>query len=99
MKIAEIRRTIESLNWNRNDLGGATRDEFRKMDVKTRLEKHIANVQALVIPPRFTADIADAAWSIEAARKTIARWEAAQVQAPAPVAAKPRLVLIAGGLH
>ena len=29
MKIAEIRRVIESLNWNRLDLGGATRDDVR----------------------------------------------------------------------
>lgn len=85
MKIAEIRRVIDSCNWNRLDLGGATREEFKREDVKTRLEKHIAAVQALVIPARFVDDIADAAEAIEFARRVIARWEAMQTERAAPV--------------
>ncbi len=80
MKISEIRRVIESCNWSRNDLGGATREEFRKMDVRTRLTRHIEAVEALVIAPRFAADIADAADAIIRARATIERWEAVQLR-------------------
>jgi hypothetical protein len=85
MKIAEIRRVIESLNWNRHDLGGATRAEFKRMNVAERLGRHIANVQALVIPPRFADDIADAADAIERARTVITRWHAMQTEAAVPV--------------
>lgn len=83
MPIAEIRRIIEGLNWSRLDLGGATRDEYRKMNVRERLERRIAAVHALVIPPRFADDVADAAEAIERAEKEIAKWEAMQ-SAPTP---------------
>lgn len=98
MKIAEIRRVIETLNWNRHDLGGATREEFRRMDVRARLTKYIAEVQALVIPPRFADDIQDAAEAIQRARDTIARWEQMQTGTPTPVAPRvPFLTVIEGG--
>lgn len=85
MKISEIRRVIESCNWNRLDLGGATREEFKRERVDIRLNKHVANVQALVIPARFADDIADAAEAIEFARRVVARWQAMQ-DTPAAVA-------------
>jgi hypothetical protein len=85
MKISEIRAVIESLNWNRHDLGGATREEFKRERVDIRLNKHIANVQALVIPPRFADDIADAAEAVTRARAVIERWQALQ-GVPAAVA-------------
>ena len=37
MKIGEFRAAVDSLNWNRRDLSGATRQEFVAMDVRTRL--------------------------------------------------------------
>lgn len=89
MKISEIRRVIESLNWNRHDLGGATREEFKRERVDVRLTKHIEAVQALVIPPRFADDIADAAEAIEFARRVIARWQAMQDEPAAPVLRAP----------
>jgi hypothetical protein len=98
MKIADIRRVIESLNWNRHDLGGATRDEFRRMDVRTRLTKHIEAVSALVIPPRFADDAQDAAEAIQRARDVIARWEQMQTGTPTPVTPRaPVLVCLQGG--
>jgi hypothetical protein len=78
MKISEIRRVIESCNWARNDLSGATTDEFRKMKVPMMLLGHIADVAALVIPARFVRDIADQQHAIEAAERMIARWEEKQ---------------------
>lgn len=89
MKISEIRRVIESCNWSRNDLGGATRDEFRRMDVRTHLTKHIDAVAALVIAPRFVDDIADAAEAIHRARATIERWESMQTTIAPPPKARP----------
>lgn len=78
MKIAQIRRTIESCNWSRNDLSGATASEFKAMNVPARLTPHIEAVQALVIAPRFARDIEAQAWAVECAQKAIARWQAAQ---------------------
>lgn len=98
MKIADIRRVIESCNWSRHDLGGATREEFKKMDVRTRLTKHIEAVSALVIPPRFADDAQDAAEAIQRARDTIARWEQLQTGTPTPVTPRaPALMVIQGG--
>lgn len=85
MKISEIRGVIESLNWNRHDLGGATREEFKRERVDIRLGKHIAKVEALVIPPRFADDIQDAADAIARARTVLARWHAMQVETAPPV--------------
>lgn len=78
MKIAQIRDTIYSLDWNRQDLGGSTASEFKRCDVPARLNPHIDAVRALVIAPRFARDIEKQAWAIECAEKTIARWQAVQ---------------------
>jgi DNA-binding transcriptional regulator YiaG len=85
--IDSMRRVIESCNWSRNDLGGATRQEFIATDVPARLGRHIEAVRALQIPPRFARDIEAQAEAIERALKTIARWHAMQpgaVDNPAP---------------
>jgi hypothetical protein len=78
MKIAQIRRTIDACNWNRIDLSGATRDEFKAMDVPARLNRHIAAVRELAIPARFKHEIESQAWAIQCAEKTISRWMDAQ---------------------
>ena len=78
MKIEEIRNAIDSLNWNRSDLNGATREEFIRMNVRDRLNKHIENVRALEINPRFSRDIAGAQYAIESALKMIEKWESMQ---------------------
>uniref|UniRef100_UPI0039F6D288 hypothetical protein n=1 Tax=Sulfuriferula sp. GW6 TaxID=3345112 RepID=UPI0039F6D288 len=78
MKIQEIRDTIDRLNWNRQDLYGATREEFTRMDVPERLNKHIEAVRRLEIKPRFEREIADARRAIEAALRMIEKWEAMQ---------------------
>ena len=49
MKIGEFRAAVDSLNWNRRDLSGATRQEFVAMDVRTRLERHIVIVSGVVV--------------------------------------------------
>ena len=78
MTIAQIRATINFCNWSRNDLGGATQSEFKKIDVRARMTPHINAVRSLVIAPRFARDIENQAWAIECAEKTIARWAAVQ---------------------
>jgi len=77
MKIGEFRAAVDSLNWNRRDLSGATRQEFLAMDVRARLERHIDIVTGLLplVHARFAADLAHARSAIESAQATIARWE------------------------
>ena len=79
MKISEIRKVIDSCNWSRNDLSSATSEEFRKMDVPARLNKHIEAVRALVIPARFVRDIEMQQFAIEYTLNVIARWESKQI--------------------
>ena len=57
MKIGEFRAAVDTLNWNRRDLSGATRQEFVAMDVRTRLERHIVIVSGLLplVHTRFAA--------------------------------------------
>lgn len=82
MKIDEFRRAVETLNWNRRDLSGATRHEFVRMDVRVRLEKYIDAVEALIpsLHARFAADLATARFSIESARATVVQWEGYRAQ-------------------
>jgi hypothetical protein len=82
MKIAEIRRVIDACNWNRNDLGGATQNEFKAMKVSARLQPHIDAVRDLVIPDRFQRDKEAAARAIELAEATIERWRNMQGMVP-----------------
>ena len=83
MKIGEFREAVDSLNWNRRDLSSATRQEFVTMDVRTRLERHIAIVSGLLplVPARFADDLAHATSAIESARATIVRWEGYRAEA------------------
>jgi len=77
MKIGEFRTAVDSLNWNRRDLSGATRQEFVAMDVRVRLERHIVIVTDLLplVHARFADDVAHARSAIESAQATIVRWE------------------------
>ena len=77
MKIGEFRTAVGALNWNRRDLSGATRQEFVAMEVRTRLERHIAIVSGLLplVHARFADDLAHGVSAIESARATIDRWE------------------------
>ena len=88
MKIGEFRGAVDSLNWNRRDLSGATRQEFVAMDVRARLERHIVVVTGLLplVHARFADDLAHARSAIESARATVARWEGYRAEAkPGPV--------------
>ena len=82
LRISIYRDAVDTLNWNRNDLSGATHDEFVRMDVKTRMEKYIAIVDALTprVPVRFTLDLVHAERSIASARKAIERWTGFQAR-------------------
>ena len=44
--IREFRNAGDSLNWSRNDLGGAMHTEWHNLDVRTRLHIHIEIVEA-----------------------------------------------------
>ena len=88
MKIGEFREAVDSLNWNRRDLSGATRQEFVAMDVGACLERHIVVVTGLLplVHARFADDLAHARSAIESARATVARWEGYRAEAkPGPV--------------
>ena len=83
MKIGEFRAAVDSLNWNRRDLSGATRQEFVAMDVRTRLERHIAIVIGLLplVHARFGNDLSHATSAIDSAHATIVRWEGYRAEA------------------
>lgn len=75
-KIADFRLAIDSLNWSRNDLTGATSEETLRMNVKAILEPHIQTVQSMLhqVPPRFAKDIERANSAIERAHAAIEGW-------------------------
>ena len=85
MKIGESREAVDSLNWNRRDLSGATRQEFVATDVRARLEPHIVIVIDLLplVHARFADDLAHARSAIESAQATIVRWEGYRAEAQA----------------
>ncbi len=88
MKIGEFRAAVDSLNWVRRDLSGATRQEFVAMDVRARLERHIVIVSGLLplVHARFADDLAHARSAIELAQATIVRWKGYRAEAkPGPV--------------
>lgn len=76
MKIAEIRAVIDGLNWTRNDLSGATSEEFKCMNVAARLAPRIAGCKALQIPARFAQDIDARRNAVERAEAMSERWAA-----------------------
>jgi len=80
--IRELRSAVDSLNWSRNDLGGATRAEWLNLDVRTRLQIHIEIVEGLLpsVFPRFVDDIRRANEAIDCARAHVARWQAARAE-------------------
>ena len=77
LRIATFRDAVGTLNWNRNDLSGATSEEYKRMDVPGRLGKYIAAVEALIplLHPRFSEDLRHALVSIERAQGTVSRWQ------------------------
>lgn len=90
MKIADFRRTVDSLNWSRHDISGGTKEEFNLCNVPARLNRHIEAVNAAIpqVAPRFKDDLASAANAIGYAEKMIARWTEAQPQQAASVTFK-----------
>ena len=89
MRIGEFREAVDTLNWNRCDLSGATRQEFLSMDVRERLERHVDIVAGLIpsVHARFADDLLHARSAIESARATVARWEGYRAEVAAT--AKP----------
>ena len=81
MKIGEFRAAVYSLNWNRRDLSGATRQEFVAMDVRARLERHIVTGLLPLVHARFADDLVHATSAIESAQATIVRWEGYRAEA------------------
>jgi len=74
MKINQIRQTIETLKWNRQDAGGGTMEENKRTNLPAILAPHIAAVTALEIPARFARDVENRAWELTAAARVIERW-------------------------
>lgn len=84
MTIGAIRDIIRSAQHRRDWLTGGTREEFKRQQVGPSLEEKIAELQALDIPPRFVADIESRDKEIDYCRRVIERWNAAQLEQPAP---------------
>lgn len=79
MKIAEIRDTISTLNWLRNDFCEHYQpEEFKLANVPARLLPAIEAVERLVIPPRLQRDLADRDHALLSARKILEKWKALQ---------------------
>ncbi len=85
MKIAEVRQVIDRLNWTRNDLSGATADEFKRMDIAARLAPPIADCVALEISPRFGREVEGRRNAIERAEAMVARGVALHTDGSATV--------------
>lgn len=77
MKIGEIRNVLDRSGWVRNDYAGHTAAEFKRANVGERLTKMIADLEALVIAPRFAHEVERRTHEVESCRAVIARWEAA----------------------
>lgn len=78
MKIAQIREIIRSGLSLRLDLGGATAEEFAKMNVGARIDEKLAEISGLNIAERHQVERMKANDELEALRKMKARWEAKQ---------------------
>jgi hypothetical protein len=85
MKIGEFRKAVDFMNWSRNDLSGARRQQFVEMDVRERLERHIVIVTGMLplVHARFAFDLAHARSAIESARAAIDFWEDCRAKASA----------------
>ena len=92
MKIGEFLEAVDTLNWSRRDLSGATRQEFMAMDVRAHFERHIDIVARLIpsVHGRFVDDLVRARSAIESARASVVRWEGYRAKAvEVAIAAKP----------
>jgi hypothetical protein len=78
MKIADVRRVIDSAGWALNDLSGHTREEFAARDVPAVLAPHEKALKALEIPDRYEHERSSRDSRLAGIEKTIARWKAAQ---------------------
>jgi hypothetical protein len=74
MKIADIRNTIDALNWARQDATGGTPVENLRTNLPEQLAPHIAKVVALEIPTRFENDIYRRQTALDHAAIAIDRW-------------------------
>tara|TARA_R110000823_G_scaffold312745_1_gene439664 strand:- start:1932 stop:2216 length:285 start_codon:yes stop_codon:yes gene_type:complete len=74
MKITDIRRTIDNLNWARQDATGGTPVENLRTNLPEQLAPHIAKVAALEIPTRFENDIHRRQTALDHAAIVIDRW-------------------------
>ncbi len=78
MKITQIREIIRSGLSLRLDLGGATAEEFAKMNVGARIDEKIAEIGGLPIAARFQVERMNANDELESLRKMKVRWESKQ---------------------
>ena len=82
MKIGKIRDVIGFSDWCRLDLSGHTRGEFMKRDVPEVLGRHIAELKALDIAPRFVEDSRRRDSEIVRCEAVIDRWRGMHSQQP-----------------
>ncbi len=74
LPITKARQLIERLNWLRMDATGGTRQENARTPLPAILAPLIATVASLSIPPRFTQDIRDQAFAVQAADDVASLW-------------------------
>ena len=85
MKIGKIRDVIDFSDWCRLDLSGHTRDEFMRRDVPEVLGRHIAELKALDIAPRFAADRERRDSEIGRCEAVVERWSRTTGSSPCPL--------------
>ena len=79
MKIGKIRDVIDFADYCRLDLSGHTRSEFMQRDVPEVLGRHIEELKALDIAPRFTEDRRRRESEIVRCEAVIERWRGMQL--------------------
>lgn len=89
MKIAQVREILDRSAWMRNDLSGHTREEFKRADVRKRIDEMLLALLALDIASRYTKDVLRRNHEINCCRTVLARWEELHGTAPAADARPP----------
>lgn len=80
--IYSIRASLDLSTYLRNDYAGHTPAEFQRANVVERMARMIADLEALVIAPRFTREVERRTYEIEQCRAVAARW-VTSIAAPA----------------
>lgn len=76
--IKEVRETINALSWACQYFQGGTARENARCNLPQTLADYVRNVNELVIPPRFSKDVARRDDVLASYERTMARWQSNQ---------------------